>query len=177
MEPLPPSTVGETLPTGVAAIADGGYPEVFENATVDGSFGVTSPIYIDQLTPFGFLLNTLAVPADLVTTSFSSKSELAVNLSQDGHHLTFMGYVAPINTLDVSIQYAGPPTDKSVTSSYQRAVAESTSWACPGDACGRLQRRQRSCGDPWRQRKLLYGRQCRQWVRDAGDRYSEQYGR
>ena len=101
-------------------------PEVFENATVDGSFGVTSPIYIDQLTPFGFLLNTLAVPADLVTTSFSSKSELAVNLSQDGHHLTFMGYVAPINTLDVSNSNTPGHVDPTnpVTSSYQRAVAQ-----------------------------------------------------
>jgi hypothetical protein len=48
------------------------------------------------------LINTLAVPTKLLTTSFSSKSELAVNLSQDGSALTLMGYVAPPNTIDVS---------------------------------------------------------------------------
>ena len=41
-----------------------------------------------------------------IVTSFSSKSELALNLSTSGSALTFMGYKALINTLDVSIQYA-----------------------------------------------------------------------
>ncbi len=54
-------TVGQTLPGGGKAVADGSYPYVFNNATnpadnyatVDGSFGVTSPIYLDELTPRG----------------------------------------------------------------------------------------------------------------------------
>ena len=37
-----------------------------------------------------------------MVTSFSSKSELALNLSTDHSSLTFMGYVAPIDALDVS---------------------------------------------------------------------------
>ena len=75
---------------------------VWNNDKVDGSFGVTSPIFIDQLTPTGALVNTLPVPADLIVTSFSSKSEMAINLSSDGTALTMAGYVAPINTIDVS---------------------------------------------------------------------------
>src|SRR5215472_10576519 len=44
------------LPAGcttscVTAVADGGYPEVFNNESVDASFGVSSPILLDTLTP------------------------------------------------------------------------------------------------------------------------------
>jgi hypothetical protein len=39
---------------------------------------------------------------DQMVTSFSSKSELALNLSTDHSYLTFMGYLAPISALDVS---------------------------------------------------------------------------
>lgn len=55
---------------------------VFNNNKVDGSFGITSPIFIDQLTPTGTLVNTLAVPPNMLTTSFSSKSELAIRQRQ-----------------------------------------------------------------------------------------------
>ena len=75
---------------------------VWNNDAVDGSFGVTSPIFIDQLTPTGTLVNTLAIPTNMIVTSFSSKSEMAINLSADGTALTMMGYVAPVNTIDVS---------------------------------------------------------------------------
>ena len=91
---------------------DGTYPYVFNNDLVDGSFGITSKIFLDQLTPTGSLVNSLEVPnssqngvpptKDQMVTSFSSKSELALNLSTDGQDLTFMGYLAPINALDVS---------------------------------------------------------------------------
>ncbi|KWH56743.1 hypothetical protein [Burkholderia cepacia] len=37
-----------------------------------------------------------------MVTSFSSKSELGLHLSLDGSYLTFMGYVAPVNAIDVS---------------------------------------------------------------------------
>ena len=37
-----------------------------------------------------------------MVTSFSSKSELALNLSTDHSYLTFMGYVSPIDAIDVS---------------------------------------------------------------------------
>ena len=53
---------------------------------MDGSFGVTSRIFLSELTPSGFPLGTVAVPANELVTSFSSKSELALNLSPDGAH-------------------------------------------------------------------------------------------
>jgi hypothetical protein len=96
----------------VTATDDGTYPYVWNNALVDGSFGITAKIILDQLTPSGSLLNSLEVPnssqdgvrptKDQMVGSFSSKSELALNLSIDGQYFTFMGYLASINALDVS---------------------------------------------------------------------------
>jgi len=99
---LPPGCTGSNC---VTAVADGSYPQVFNNDIADGSFGVTSPISLDQLTPSGQLVNTLSVPSasgDHMVTSFSSKSELALNLSTNGQDLTFMGYQAEPNQADVS---------------------------------------------------------------------------
>jgi hypothetical protein len=105
---LPPGCVTEC----VLANADSSYPEVWNNALVDESFGITSKIFLDQLTPWGFRLSSLEVPnssefgvsprEDQMVTSFSSKSELALNLSTDGRYVTFMGYLAPVDALDVS---------------------------------------------------------------------------
>jgi len=91
---------------------NGLYPFVFNNDLNDGSFGITSRIFLEQITPFGFRFSTLEVPnslqpsiaptSDQLVTSFSSKSELALNLSTDGRYVTFMGYVAPVNALDAS---------------------------------------------------------------------------
>src|SRR5262249_51526957 len=83
---------------------------VWDNDQVDSSFGITSPIFLDQVTPSGQLVNTLAVPdgtgpsknGDHIVTSFSSKSEMALNLSTSGKQLSFMGYLAGPNTIDVS---------------------------------------------------------------------------
>jgi len=96
----------------VAAISNGIYPFVFNNVMPDPSFGITSKIFLDQITPFGFVLNSIEVPnssqrnvhtgSDQLVTSFSSKSEIALNLSTDGSILTFMGYVAPVDTIDAS---------------------------------------------------------------------------
>lgn len=130
-EPLPPncSTVN-----CVSAISDGQFPYVFNNDSVDGSFGISSRIYLDQLTPSGNIINTLKVPSavgdndadnDHLVTSFSSKSELALHLSTDGKYLTFMGYVAPVNTIDVSNSNTPGVIDSTnpVPSSYYRAAA------------------------------------------------------
>jgi hypothetical protein len=65
---------------------------VWNNASTDPSFGVSSPIVLWDLSPFGDLLGTLQVPNNEIVTSFSSKSELALNRSADGRSLTFMGY-------------------------------------------------------------------------------------
>jgi hypothetical protein len=110
--------VGQSLPPGcapancVTATADGTYPEVFNNALVDGSFGITSAYFLDQLTPSGSVVSSLEVPnssqdgvpptKDQMVGSFSSKSEGALNLSTDGQYVTFMGYLSAVDTLDVS---------------------------------------------------------------------------
>jgi hypothetical protein len=112
-EILPPNcaqtTGGCSASTG--APYNGTYPAVFNNDLYDGSFGITSRIYLDQINLVGQKINSIEVPnsdegigakENQLVTSFSSKSELALNLSTDGKFLTFMGYVAPVNALDVS---------------------------------------------------------------------------
>ncbi|HWW98408.1 MAG TPA: hypothetical protein VNY74_11950 [Edaphobacter sp.] len=108
---LPPNCANTVGPC-VAATNDGTFPYVFNNALVDGSFGITSKLYLDQITPGGFLLDSLEIPnssmhnirseSNQLVTSFSSKSEGALNLSTDGKFLTFIDYVAPVNTIEVS---------------------------------------------------------------------------
>jgi hypothetical protein len=110
-------TVGQQLPPicGTAAscpgkaISNGEFPNlndssnVWNNLSVDASFGVTSPILIDQLTPAGALINTIMVPPSQMVTSFSSKSELGLSLATDYSAITFMGYLAGgANVLDAS---------------------------------------------------------------------------
>ena len=95
----------------MTATADGSYPFIWDNSLVDGSFGITAKIVLDQLKPSGEFVNSLEVPnsadgipptRDQMVTSFPSKSEIALNLSTDGRVVTFMGYLAPIDALDVS---------------------------------------------------------------------------
>jgi hypothetical protein len=147
-------TVGQTLPPGCVAgtvtlpllaggtttvkvkcsvaVADGSYPNVLNNNKADGSFGVTSPIFLDNITTDGKLLDTLPIPSDQIVTSFSSKSELALNLSTDKKSITFVGYrggpgflTAP-NQLDVSNSNTPGVVDPTnpVVSQYFRSVAE-----------------------------------------------------
>ncbi|WP_246576395.1 hypothetical protein [Actinospica durhamensis] len=99
------------LPTGVTAIADGSFAHVWDNVSVDPNFGVTAPIYLDEVTSRGTRVGTIAVPDATtgskrgqagMTSSFSSKSELALNLSTNGSAVTFMGYAVAPNTIDAS---------------------------------------------------------------------------
>ena len=122
-------TAGAPLPGGGVAVANGSYPNVFQNETPDPSFGVTSQIILDQLTRSGKLVNSLNVTAALggnVSTSFSSKSELALNVSPDGSALTFMGYAAPVNTVDASNSNTPGHVDPSnpVGLTYQRSIVQ-----------------------------------------------------
>jgi len=134
---LPPNcsntTGGCSATTG--APYNGLYPFVFNNDIYDANFGITSAIYLDQITPFGWLINSLEVPnssqrgiksfSNQLVTSFSSKSELALNLSTDGRVLTFMGYVSPIDAIDISnsnTPAAVDPTNPVGLNTY-RAVA------------------------------------------------------
>lgn len=159
-----PTTTGGTTPVTVpcgVATDNGEYPNLFDihnvwnNANSDGSFGVTSPIFLDDITTDGWKLGTLPIPTDQIVTSFSSKSELALNRSVDGRSITFMGYVGGVgcggstvsptapNLLDVSASNTPgvcDPTNPVITTfssdpvvpaAYYRGVAEV-------DADGRL---------------------------------------
>ena len=112
---LPPNcsaASGSCTTPPTTAISDGTYPFVWNNDTVDASFGITSKIFLDQITPSGALINSLEVPnssqngvpptKDQMVTSFSSKSEVALNLSTDHSYITFMGYLAPVDAIDIS---------------------------------------------------------------------------
>jgi hypothetical protein len=148
-------TVGEILPPNCASTQggcgaasgapyNGTYPYVWNNDTYDGSFGITSKIYLDQMFPFGFVIDSLEVPnssepkitpkSDQMVTSFSSKSELSLHLSTDGRYLTFMGYVSPIDALDVSNSNTPGVVDPTnpVGENVYRAIAQV-------DARGRFQ--------------------------------------
>ncbi len=134
---LPPNCAASTGGCGAPSGApnDGTYPTVWNNDLYDASFGITSRIFLDQMTPFGWVIDTLSVPsnptkrgssADHLVTSFSSKSELALNLSNDGRFITFMGYVAPANTVDVSNSNTPGAVDLTnpVGTEFARAVAQ-----------------------------------------------------
>ncbi len=136
-------TVGATLPPNCAvpsscvpATFNGAYPFVWNNVLTDASFGITSPIFLDQISPSGTRLNSLQVPnslqngvtptSDQLVTSFSSKSEIALNLSTDHQYLTFMGYVAPANAIDISNSNTAGVVDPTnpVGENAYRAVAQ-----------------------------------------------------
>jgi hypothetical protein len=87
------------------------------------------------MTQDGQVISSLEVPnssdigiksnSDQMVTSFSSKSEVALNLSTDKSLVTFMGY-APIDALDVSnsnTPFVVDPTNP-VSASYYRVVAQ-----------------------------------------------------
>jgi hypothetical protein len=114
----------------VTAQFDGAYPYVFNNAPIDASFGVTSKIDLWQLTPWGQPIDTIRVPSSQIVTSFSSKSELALNLSTDGQDVTFMGYDARPSQIDVSNSNTPLVIDPTnpVPQAYYRVVATLDRW-------------------------------------------------
>ena len=132
--PALPSAPASGNPCLPLAAVNGSYPGVWANETPDPSFGVTSSILLDQMTPDGALVSSLQVDPAQILTSFSSKSELALNLSTDRTKVTFMGYVGvSVNLLDVSNSNTVSPTHDAfstidptnpVTSSYNRGVGQ-----------------------------------------------------
>ena len=118
-------SVGQALPGGGKAVADGTFPNVFRNEGPDAAFGITAPIYLDQMTRGGTRTGTIAIDPARLSTSFASKSELGLNVSQDGRSVTFMGYVAPVNQLDVSNSNTPGVVDptNAVKSVTQRGIA------------------------------------------------------
>jgi hypothetical protein len=128
----PDIVAGETVlpisPGPVLAVDGGSYPNVFENETVDPNFGVTSPIYLGEITPNGTMVSTTDLTALTgITNSFSSKSELAVNLSTAGNALTLGGYNAPVGELDVSNANTPghiDPTNTDIQNPTQRSIIQ-----------------------------------------------------
>ncbi len=136
MTQLPPdcSRVPKAPNPCATAVAGGDYPFTFNNDQVDSSFGITQPIVLKQINPSsGKTMVDLVVPnstttsGDQLVTSFSSKSELALNQSTDGNDVTFMGYVAPVAAIDASnsdTPGAPDPTNSGGRTPYFRAVAD-----------------------------------------------------
>lgn len=135
---LPPNCASTQAgcPSGNGATNNGLYPGVFNNVIYDPSFGIASRLILDQITPEGWLLGSLEVPnslqygvkstSDQLVTSFSSKSEGALNLSTSGKYLTFIDYVAPVNTIDASNSNTPGALDPTnpVGENFYRAVAQ-----------------------------------------------------
>jgi len=109
---------------------------VWNNANTDGSFGVSSPIVLWDLSPSGDLLGVLPVPSDEMVTSFSSKSELALNRSADGRSLTFMGYRGgpgcPTLTLDTTTNVLTQGTNVGPTSPTASNLIDVSASNTPG---------------------------------------------
>jgi hypothetical protein len=146
-----PLIAGGTTPVAVPcglASDNGEFPNdqdehnVWNNSATDGSFGITSPIFLENITEDGWVLGLLPIPSDRIVTSFSSKSELALNRSVDGKSLTFMGYhggagcggtdVSPTapNLIDVSASNTPAICDPTnpVTSSLQNTPSTPTAY-------------------------------------------------
>jgi hypothetical protein len=97
------------LVNNAASVADGVYPDVFNNENPDASFGVTAPIYLDTMSTQGVVVKSFNVTQEVgvqlgrnIATSFSSKSEVALNLTLEGDAVTFIAYAAAPNQLDIS---------------------------------------------------------------------------
>ncbi len=88
---------GVTHIPGGTAVSNGDLNTVWNNAAVDGSFGVSSAITIQDLSatsPTADVLASETLNPATVMTSFSSKSELGLNVTRTagGNVATFMGY-------------------------------------------------------------------------------------
>lgn len=102
------STLNATAGSGFCANSNCS-SNVWTNVATDANFGITSGIFLQNVnTTTGAVDNTVNVTQlaanegiNLVT-SFSSKSELAINFSPDGGSLTFMGYNSTVGQFDVS---------------------------------------------------------------------------
>ena len=194
---VPTTTPGTTtevnVPCGIGS-DNGEFPNLFDshnvwnNANSDGSFGVTSPIFLDDITTDGWYLGNLPIPTNQIVTSFSSKSELALNRSTDGKSITFMGYRGGVGCGGSTgfahrakslgcfrVQYS-----RRLRSHQSRHHHVRDQWRHRSrgvlprrrrSGCRRphrhhrrqrLQRRQRPRGDQRRQRPVLHGRQRQQ---------------
>ena len=128
------ATSGVTPAQSIFAVSPGTFPNVFTNDQNDANFGVTADAVIDQWAPGAtspslYLDVTAAAQQAGVdfSTSFSSKSEFAMNVSQDGTAITFNGYNAPIDQIDRSNANTPgvvDPTNTDVASATFRTVGQ-----------------------------------------------------
>jgi PEP-CTERM motif len=99
---LPGANAGQTS----TAVSNGNLNTVWNNEAGDPSFGVTSAISLSDLNlNTGAVLASTTINPNIVSTSFSSKSELGLNLTKtsSGYVATFMGYAGGgVGNLDVS---------------------------------------------------------------------------
>jgi PEP-CTERM motif-containing protein len=106
---LPISTGATTSAGSAFCTTSNCLGNVWNNDGVDANFGVTAGITLQDVNAStGTVDNTLDLTSlataqgiNLVT-SFSSKSELALNVSADGSSITFMGYNTTPGQLDIS---------------------------------------------------------------------------
>ncbi len=139
----PGFAIGATLPNGagVGAVAASAFcgnascsVNVWNNATVDANFGVTSGITLQSLNASSGTLDgsldltaVAAAQGIQLVTSFASKSELAINLTPDGRGLTFMGYQSTGGLLDISNSQAPgaiEPGNTDTAAATARTVAQ-----------------------------------------------------
>jgi hypothetical protein len=109
---------------------------VWNNANTDPNFGVSSPIVLWNLSTDGYLLGSLHVPSNEIVTSFSSKSELALNRSMDGKSLTFMAYRGgpgcPTLTLNTTTNIITQSTNVGPTSPTAPNLIDVSASSTPG---------------------------------------------
>jgi PEP-CTERM motif len=121
--PLPGKNAGQTS----TATSNGNLNTVWNNENGDPSFGVTSAISLSDLNVnTGAVLASKTINPSLVSTSFSSKSELGLNLTKTstGYVATFMGYTGGgVGNLDVS---------NSDTTAFKDTTNPVTSFFAPG---------------------------------------------
>jgi hypothetical protein len=86
----------------------------------------------------------VAPTKDQMVGGFSSKSEVALNLSTDGQHLIFMGYLGPIDALDIS--NSNTPEHPLCRGQRQQRWGSPTEWGQCRRGCANPYRRNEGAG-------------------------------
>ncbi len=132
---LPENATPETTNSApVIAVTPGTFPNVFTNDVNDANFGVTSEALLDQWMPgAASAMQTTDITALAAknqtnfATSFSSKSELALNVSLDHKSVTFVGYNSAVDQVDISNSNTPgvvDPTNNDIATPTFRTVAQ-----------------------------------------------------
>ena len=99
------------------------FPDIFNDPTISG---VQGSIFIDEYLPLPIpgLPSIGTLPLTGITTSFSSKSEGALMLSENGKFLTYMGYQGPVGAEGVSnSETPGATLTTNTAPTFNREVA------------------------------------------------------